>query len=65
MRDHPVLTLGGDDHQPFGTGRGRLGGHQLDTGSVDDGQQLLGHRLGGRQKARTQAGCRDDCRERR
>ena len=56
VRDDAVLALGGDDHQPFGAGLGRLGGDQLDAGRVDDGQQLLGHRLGRGQETRTQTG---------
>ena len=63
VRDDAVLALGGDDHQAFGTGRGRLLGDQLDAGRVDDGQQLLGHRLGRRQKTRAQAGRGHDRRE--
>ena len=54
VRDDAVLALGGDDDQPFGAGLGRLGGDQLDAGRVDDRQQLLGHRLGGGQKPRSQ-----------
>src|SRR5205823_1669910 len=33
---------------------------ELDGGDVDDGQQLLGHGLGGGQEARAQAGGGDD-----
>ena len=36
MRDDAVLARGGDDHQPFGAGGGRLGRHQLDAGRVDN-----------------------------
>ncbi len=64
VRDDTVLALGGDDHQPFGAGRGRFGGDQLDAGRIDDGQQLLGHRLGRRQEARAQTSRGNDRRER-
>ena len=64
MRDDAVLALRGDDHQALGAGRGRLGGDQLDARGVDDGQQLLGHRLGRRQKPRAQSGRGHDRRER-
>jgi hypothetical protein len=37
VRDHAVLALGGDDHETLGARFGRFGGHQLDTGRVDDG----------------------------
>ena len=59
VRDDAVLAFGGDDDQPFGAGLGRLGGHQLDAGRVDDRQQLFRHRLGGGQKPRPQTGCRN------
>ena len=64
VRDDAVLALGRDDHQPLGAGLRGLGGHQLDAGRVDDGQQLLGHRLGGGQETRAQAGGRHDRRAR-
>ena len=59
VRDHTVLAGRGDDEQTVGAGGLGLLGHQLDSGSVDDGQQLFGHRLRGGQEARTQTGGRD------
>ena len=64
VRDDAVLALGGDDHQPFRAGLGSLLRHQFDARRVDYGQQLLGHRLGGRKKARSQACRRHDRRAR-
>ena len=60
VRDDAVLALGRDDDQTLGARLGRLGRHQLDARCVHDGQQLLGHRLGGRQESGPQAGGRDD-----
>jgi hypothetical protein len=64
VRDHAVLALGGDDDQAFATGLGGFGGHQLDSGSIDDREQLLGHGLRGRQESRPQTGCWNDRRTR-
>ena len=60
VRDDAVLAFGGDDDQPLGAGLGRFGGHEFDSRRVHDGQQLLGHRLGGGQEAGPQPGGRDD-----
>ena len=60
VRDDAVLAFGGDDDQPFGAGLGRLSGHQLDARRVDDGQQLLWHRLRGGQESGPQARSRND-----
>ena len=46
-------------HHLLGAGPDRFLDDQLDGGHVHDRQHLLGHRLGGRQKARAQTGGRD------
>ena len=64
VRDDAVLAFRRDDDQPFGARFGRLGGHQFDAWRVDDRQQLLRHRLGGRQEPCPQPSGRDDRRAR-
>ena len=55
-----VLAAGGDDQDVGETDAGRLGHDVLQRRDVDDRQQLLRHRLRGRQEAGAEAGGRDD-----
>ena len=55
-----VLVPIGDEDQRIAARLDRLVNRILDQGPVDDGQHLLGHRLGGRKKACAEAGNRKD-----
>ena len=55
-----ALAAAIDDHHLLRSGAERLFHDELDGRGIDDGQHLLGHRLGGRQEARAQAGGGDD-----
>jgi hypothetical protein len=55
-----VLAGRGDDDEPFEPRFRGLGGDVLDTGRVDDREQLFRYGLGGRQEPRAQAGGRND-----
>ena len=51
-----ALVASGDEDEVLDTGGACLVHHVLDRGAVDDGQHLLGHRLGGGQEARAEPG---------
>ncbi len=55
--DRPLVPAGDEDHLPDAGGVGLLDG-VLDQRLVDDRQHLLRHGLGGRKKARAEAGYR-------
>ena len=54
------LVVAGDDHDVIDAGTHGLVDDQLQCGSVDDGQELLRHRFGGRQEPGSHSGRGDD-----
>lgn len=52
VRQHPCLVGGGDHCQAGGPQLGGLLRDQLDAGGIDNGEQFLGNRLRGGEKAR-------------
>jgi hypothetical protein len=55
-----ALVSAGDEDEMLDAGGLGLVDHVLQRGAVDDGQHLLGHRLGGRQETRAEPGDGED-----